>query len=103
MSLGGSKSQAMNSAVAAVIRMGMTVCVAAGNETVWSIYPPPFSLALAPPPLPTYLKTDISQTSRRTPTPVPQLQSQLLSPLELSTIPMPWPATRILATVRPPS
>lgn len=32
MSLGGQKSQAMNSAVAAVIRMGMTVCVAAGNE-----------------------------------------------------------------------
>jgi len=33
MSLGGTKSQAMNSAVAAVIRMGMTVCVAAGNES----------------------------------------------------------------------
>ena len=40
MSLGGSKSEAMNSAVAAVIRMGMTVCVAAGGESVWSTYPP---------------------------------------------------------------
>lgn len=32
MSLGGSFSRAMNSAVAAVIELNMTVCVAAGNE-----------------------------------------------------------------------
>lgn len=34
MSLGGSKSQALNNAVAAVVEKGLTVCVAAGNEGV---------------------------------------------------------------------
>lgn len=33
MSLGGSQSDALNSAVAAIIRLGMVVCVAAGNES----------------------------------------------------------------------
>ncbi|RPA95407.1 subtilisin-like protein [Choiromyces venosus 120613-1] len=32
MSLGGQSSRAMNDAVAAVVRMGLTVCAAAGNE-----------------------------------------------------------------------
>lgn len=34
MSLGGSKSTALNSAIAAVTRAGVTVIVAAGNENV---------------------------------------------------------------------
>jgi len=34
MSLGGTYSKAMNQAVASIVELGMTVCVAAGNETV---------------------------------------------------------------------
>ena len=36
MSLGGSKSNALNSAIAAVTRAGVTAVVAAGNENVSS-------------------------------------------------------------------
>jgi len=56
MSLGSRiKSVAVNNAVAAVVRMGMTVCVAAGNDNVWSTYPP-FPLSFLPSPPPTYLR-----------------------------------------------
>lgn len=34
MSLGGGKSIALNNAVASIIAKGLTVCVAAGNESV---------------------------------------------------------------------
>jgi len=34
MSLGGTFSRAMNQAVASIVGMGMTVCVAAGNDGV---------------------------------------------------------------------
>lgn len=34
MSLGGGKSIALNNAVARIIAQGLTVCVAAGNESV---------------------------------------------------------------------
>ena len=46
MSLGSRVvSLAVNNAVAAVVRMGMTVCVAAGNENVWSTYTPSLFLS----------------------------------------------------------
>lgn len=36
ISIGGSKSQALNSAIAALTKAGVTVVVAAGNENVWN-------------------------------------------------------------------
>ena len=39
MSLGGPKSAAMNNAVAALSRAGITVVVAAGNENVSILFP----------------------------------------------------------------
>lgn len=34
MSLGGPKSEVLNSAIASAVRLGMVVCVAAGNSSV---------------------------------------------------------------------
>lgn len=39
MSLGGGKSIALNNAVATIISQGLTVCVAAGNESVSILLP----------------------------------------------------------------
>ena len=44
MSLGGAKSNALNSAIAALTRAGVTVVVAAGNENV-SCHPPRINTA----------------------------------------------------------
>jgi len=45
MSLGGPKSTAMNNAVAALTRAGITVVVAAGNENV--LIPPPLFINIS--------------------------------------------------------
>ena len=41
MSLGGSRSNALNAAIAALTRAGVTVVVAAGNENVTHSHPAP--------------------------------------------------------------
>ena len=62
MSIGGSKSAALNSAIAALTKAGVTVVVAAGNDNVLPSIPP--LSFLSPTPLSLPLTLPLTQSSK---------------------------------------